>query len=116
MDKKKIHWRSWERLCLTKHEGGLGFKNLHAYNLAMLAKQGWRLIKNPNTLIARLYKAKYHPHCSFLNAELGDLLLSLGEVLLQANQFYKVTFSGELETVLTLIFGHRSGYQNVLNT
>ena len=59
MTRKKIHWRSWERLCLTKHEGGIGFKNLYAYNLAMLAKQGWRIITNPDSLIARLYKARY---------------------------------------------------------
>ncbi|XP_024172194.1 uncharacterized protein LOC112178251 [Rosa chinensis] len=39
-EKKKIHWRSWERLCLTKQEGGMGLKNIYAYNLAMLAKQG----------------------------------------------------------------------------
>lgn len=60
-EKRKIHWRSWEKLCLTKKEGGLGFKYLHAYNLAMLAKQGWRLLNNPSSLIARLYKAKYYP-------------------------------------------------------
>ncbi|XP_062028881.1 uncharacterized protein LOC133744867 [Rosa rugosa] len=57
-DKKKIHWRSWEKLCLTKAEGGIGFKNMYAYNLAMLSKQGWRLISNPHSLIAKLYKAK----------------------------------------------------------
>ncbi|XP_062014381.1 uncharacterized protein LOC133730890 [Rosa rugosa] len=71
-DKKKIHWRSWEKLCLTKFEGGMGFKNIYAYNLAMLGKQGWRLITNPHSLIARLYKAKYYPNCSFWEAELGD--------------------------------------------
>ncbi|XP_024163967.1 uncharacterized protein LOC112170934 [Rosa chinensis] len=71
-DKKKIHWRSWERLCLTKDEGGMGFKNMFAYNLAMLAKQGWRLLSNPNSLIARLYKARYYPNNSFWEAELGD--------------------------------------------
>ncbi|XP_024199819.1 uncharacterized protein LOC112203021 [Rosa chinensis] len=60
-DKKKIHWRSWEKLCLTKAEGGMGFKNIYAYNLAMLGKQGWRLISNPHSLIAKLYKAKYYP-------------------------------------------------------
>ncbi|XP_062010454.1 uncharacterized mitochondrial protein AtMg00310-like [Rosa rugosa] len=71
-DKRKIHWRSWERLCLTKHEGGMGFKNIYAYNLAMFAKQGWRLVTNPNSLIARLYKARYFPHCEFWQAELGQ--------------------------------------------
>ncbi|XP_062019524.1 uncharacterized protein LOC133736108 [Rosa rugosa] len=62
----------WERLCLTKDEGGMGFKNVFAYNLAMLAKQGWRLLTNPNSLIARLYKARYYPNNSFWEAELGD--------------------------------------------
>ncbi|XP_062021216.1 uncharacterized protein LOC133737727 [Rosa rugosa] len=71
-EKKKSHWRSWERLCLTKHEGGMGFKNIYGYNLAMLAKQGWRLIYNPNSLIAQLYKARYYLNDSFWEAELGD--------------------------------------------
>ena len=39
----------------------MGFKNLQAFNLAMLAKQGWRLLMNPNFLVARVYKAKYYP-------------------------------------------------------
>lgn len=59
-------------MCLTKEEGAMGFKNLHAYNLAMLAKQGWRLISNPTSLIARLYKAIYFPRGSFLTAEKGE--------------------------------------------
>lgn len=71
-EKKKIHWRSWDRMCLTKAEGGMGFKNLHAYNLAMLAKQGWRLVSNPHSLIARLYKSIYFPDGNFLFADMGD--------------------------------------------
>ncbi|XP_062013599.1 uncharacterized protein LOC133729988 [Rosa rugosa] len=50
----------------------MGFKNIYAYNLAMLGKQGWRLFSNPHSLIAQLYKARYHPTCSFWEAELGD--------------------------------------------
>ncbi|XP_062021002.1 uncharacterized protein LOC133737477 [Rosa rugosa] len=69
---RKIHWRSWGKLCMTKQEGGLGFKNLYAYNLAMLAKQAWRLILHPQSLIAQVYKARYFPHHSFWDAELGD--------------------------------------------
>ncbi|XP_062021454.1 uncharacterized protein LOC133738034 [Rosa rugosa] len=55
-DKKKIHWRSWERLCLTKTEGGMGFKNIYAYNLAMLAKQGWRLLTQPHSLAGAIWR------------------------------------------------------------
>lgn len=71
-EKKTIHWRSWDRMCIPKEKGGLGFKHLYAHNLAMLAKQGWRLMQNPHSLVARIYKAVYHPHTSFLNADMGE--------------------------------------------
>ena len=63
--KRKIHWMSWQKLCRPKEEGGMGFRDLFAHNLALLAKQGWRLIKFPNSLVSRMYKAKYFPHCDF---------------------------------------------------
>ncbi|XP_004297906.1 PREDICTED: putative ribonuclease H protein At1g65750-like [Fragaria vesca subsp. vesca] len=70
--KKKIHWQSWVKLCLTKEEGGMGFKNLYAYNLALLAKQGWRFMSQPNSLVTRVFKARYFPTISFQDAQLGD--------------------------------------------
>ncbi|CAN1239772.1 Uncharacterized mitochondrial protein AtMg00310, partial [Linum grandiflorum] len=39
---------------------------------SLLAKQGWWIIKYPNSLTARLLKGKYFPRSSFLNAELGN--------------------------------------------
>jgi hypothetical protein len=47
----------------------MGFKDLRSFNEALLAKQGWRLITNPLSLIARLLKAKYYPKCDFLAAK-----------------------------------------------
>ena len=38
----------------------------------MLAKQAWRLIHNNWSLFYRVYKARYSPNTSFLDAELGN--------------------------------------------
>ena len=48
----RIAWINWKKLCKSKLEGGMGFRNLQAFNLVMLAKQGWRLLSNPQSLIA----------------------------------------------------------------
>jgi hypothetical protein len=68
----RIAWRSWTKLGKTKTKGGLGYRDLENFNLALLAKQGWRLLQNPQSLVARIFKDKYHPGCSFLESDLGN--------------------------------------------
>lgn len=46
----------------------MGFINLAAFNMAMLAKQAWRVVSNPLSLVARIYKARYFPYGSFWTA------------------------------------------------
>uniref|UniRef100_A0A2N9IBV7 Reverse transcriptase domain-containing protein n=1 Tax=Fagus sylvatica TaxID=28930 RepID=A0A2N9IBV7_FAGSY len=56
----------------AKAEGGLGFRNLHSFNTALLAKQCWRLIHNTQSLFYRVFKARYFPSCSFTDAQMGS--------------------------------------------
>lgn len=62
---RKIHWLAWDKLCAPKSDGGLGLRNLYAFNLALLSKQAWRIINEPDLLVARVLKAKYFPSSSF---------------------------------------------------
>ena len=66
-NEKKIHWKSWDCLTQPKKEGGMGFRDLRYFNLAMLAKQGWRLLKNHESLMFKCFKARYFPRCNFLH-------------------------------------------------
>lgn len=64
----KISWVNWNKLCDSKLQGGLGFHDFHDFNLAFLAKQGWRLVNGPGSLFQRLFKGKYFHSSSFWEA------------------------------------------------
>ena len=68
---KGIHWVSRAVLGLPKSERGMGFRSFCDFNDALLAKQCWRLIQEPNSLWAQVLKTRYFPHCSFLEAKRG---------------------------------------------
>ncbi|KAA3453480.1 reverse transcriptase [Gossypium australe] len=70
--KRGIHWCKWKYLCRPKEEGGLAFRNMAQFNLCLLAKQGWRLLLFPDSLVAQVFKAKYYSNSDFLNSRLGN--------------------------------------------
>ncbi|XP_057791163.1 uncharacterized mitochondrial protein AtMg00310-like [Salvia miltiorrhiza] len=67
-DRKLMHWSSWKNLCAPKSKGGVGFRRLESFNRALLAKQAWRLIKFPNSLVARLLKGRYYRNGDMMDA------------------------------------------------
>ena len=45
----------------------MGFHDLRLFNQALLAKQAWRLVVNPESLCAKVMKAKYYPQGHILD-------------------------------------------------
>lgn len=66
-----IHWLSWEKLSVHKTQGGMGFKDLSAFNLAMLGKQGWKFQTDPDSLVSHIFKACYFSNKSYFTANIG---------------------------------------------
>lgn len=52
-------------LCMIRERGRLGFKKLRKFNLAMLAKQVWRLVNYSNPLVIKLMQARYYHKSDF---------------------------------------------------
>ena len=69
--KNKIVWLSQDKMCAPKQDGGLGFQDLKAFYLALLAKQGWCLQTNTRSLVYCVLKTRYFPNSDFLHAKLG---------------------------------------------
>lgn len=65
---RKICWVSWDSLSQHKSLGGLGFRDIQSFNIAMLAKNAWRILTSPSCLLARLLTRKYCYNSNFLSA------------------------------------------------
>ncbi|KAE8666664.1 Protein NRT1/ PTR FAMILY 2.7 [Hibiscus syriacus] len=62
---------AWDRICKAKKFGGMGFRDLRMFNLALLGNQIWKFIQDENSLAFKVIKAKYFPNSSFFEARLG---------------------------------------------
>ena len=47
----------------------MGFKEIEKFNDSLLTKQVWRMINNPNSLCHHVFKARFFPNCSILEAK-----------------------------------------------
>lgn len=52
--------------------GWYGVQTYESFNKTLLAKQLWRIISNPNSLVARVLKARYFKHQDIMKASLGS--------------------------------------------
>jgi hypothetical protein len=77
-ESKRVNWISWKRLGVAKQQGGMGFRDIEAFNLALLAKQGWRILQYPGSLVATILREKYFTSDSFCTASVVISLFMLG--------------------------------------
>jgi hypothetical protein len=81
-DRNKIHWLPWDLLSKPKYDEGLSFRDLYVLNIAMLAKQGWRLIHNPDSLCSQILRAKYFLNGNIFQANAtADILYTWRSIL-----------------------------------
>lgn len=62
----KIHLLSKKRVMKRVDQGGLGFKDFHLVNKALMAKQFWRVIERPTSIVGRWISHKYLVPNSYL--------------------------------------------------
>jgi hypothetical protein len=53
----------------------MGFRDMRMFNQALLAKHAWRLIDIPESLCARLLRAKYFPNGNIVETMFTGKLL-----------------------------------------
>lgn len=70
-ESRGVTWLNWKRLGLAEQQGGMGLRDIEVFNLALLAKQGWRL-QYPESLVAKIMREKYFSSDSFLMASVGN--------------------------------------------
>ena len=58
-------------MTMTKNLGELGFKDLEVFNIALLAKQSWRLMIEPKALWAKIQRGVYFHDKDFIKAKKG---------------------------------------------
>ncbi|KAM6590718.1 hypothetical protein CsatA_013323 [Cannabis sativa] len=67
-----LYLKAWDKLCLPKSMGGLGFRKTKEMNLAFLAKWGWNLLTGSQSLCCKILEAKYLKGKDFLDCKFKD--------------------------------------------
>ncbi|CAA7055148.1 unnamed protein product [Microthlaspi erraticum] len=70
-ENKKMCWISWKKMVESKRDGGLGFRDLQNFNDTLLAKLSWRVLNQPNCLLARVLLNKYCHETTFLDCDVS---------------------------------------------
>lgn len=57
---------------MSEHRGGLRFRSMYGFNIALIGKYCWNFMKHHHSLVARVFKARYYPDCKFMETKMQD--------------------------------------------
>ena len=92
----KIAWLKYSKMGLAKQKWGLGYRDLEPFNMALLAKQGWRIMLHYDSLVTQVLKSKYFSKeffiTSWLRSNPSYVWRSLwgAKYLVKAEMFWRV--------------------------
>lgn len=69
---RKMSWVSWKKMTTSKRNGGLGFRDLHQFNQALLANQAWKIIQRPASMVYQILNARYFMEGNLWTANAGS--------------------------------------------
>jgi hypothetical protein len=83
------------------------------FNQALLTKQAWRLLVNPDSLCAKVLKAKYYPSGHILDTAFPQATFVNWQGIMHGLDLLKKGSSGEWSMKKMLMFGEITGYLEI---
>ncbi|XP_074318149.1 uncharacterized protein LOC141654940 [Silene latifolia] len=108
-----IHWSSRLFLHSSKVDGGLGIRHIGCFNQSLLAKLGWKILTDPESLLSRVVGNKYNISIEAFMGSAFSMPGSLswgGGVLSGVLNYLRITYYGKLGFRLRWIYGGINGY------
>ena len=93
LEHRKIPWVKWKTVCLPKEKGGLGIKDIRAFNKALLGKWRWEMLQQSNKLWSKILDSKYGGWRSMVEGIRGNKSVWWQDLM-------EVTHDQQLNTIL----------------
>ena len=108
---REINCMAWNKLNMHKSKNRMGFKSLHEFNLAMLGKQGWKLLTDSESLLWEFIRQGIIQMGLFWMLRWDPIQAMFGGVLWRGNNtLLKAMFVGELAMVIKCVYEESRGY------
>ncbi|XVE95435.1 hypothetical protein REPUB_Repub02eG0096900 [Reevesia pubescens] len=69
---RKLHALNWDRVILPKEKGGLNIRDMRKTNLAYLAKLGWHIVNDSQSLWVDILRSKYMKNDDFFTVRVKN--------------------------------------------